>query len=78
MVPLLVDIGAVGSIVDVATLVVSLSVLWRLREQQTAGHAATVAVAEKVDGVDDDHIRADLEVDQRDSRQYLATDGGRR
>jgi len=56
---------------DVATFLVSLVVLYRLRESQGDGHAATAAIARVVDRVDDDRVVADLEVEARELHQYL-------
>jgi len=72
-----IDPGTVGSPTDVATLLVSLVVLVRLRADQGDGHAAIVAIAEHVPGVDAAHIRGDLDVPERESAAYHAvTDGG--
>ena len=73
----MIDPGIVGSPTDVATLLVSLSVLYRLRSRQSANEAATVALAEHTPQVDAPHIRADLDVARRESAAY-ATDGGHR
>jgi len=68
--------GVVGSPTDVATLVIASVTLYRVIQSQTTGHAATAALAREVEGVDDARVRADLEVDDRDSEQYLIADGG--
>lgn len=66
--------GVVGSPIDAATLIVSLVVLYRLRESQGDGHAATAAIARVVERVDDDRVVADLEVEPREVEQYLFDD----
>jgi len=63
--------GAVGSPIDAATLIVSLVVLYRLRESQGDGHAVVAAIARVADRVDDDRVVADLEVEPREVEQYL-------
>lgn len=69
--------GVVGSPIDAATLIVSLVVLYRLRESQGDGHAVTTAIARVVERVDDDRVAADLEVtDDHEVEQYLVADGG--
>lgn len=75
MLPLLIDVGSVGSYTDVATLVVSLTVLLRLMRSQGDGHAVAAALSRRVDGVDEDRVAADLEVDGADVEQYLIADG---
>lgn len=72
----MIDLGAVGSVTDVATLIVSLSVLARLMASQGDGHAVAAALARRVDGVDEDRVAADLEADGPRVEQYLITDGG--
>lgn len=82
----MIDPGVVGSPADLATLVVCVVGFVRVRESQGQGHAATVALAEWTDRVrevldeelprlDPDRVRADLDVPERESQQYLA-DGG--
>jgi hypothetical protein len=86
-----VGIGDVGSLTDLATLLVALVVLRETRNQQDTGHAVVVALAEwtgrvraRLDDdlprVDADQVRADLDVPERESAAYLdslvATDGG--
>jgi hypothetical protein len=64
---MLIDVGWLGSPVDVATFVVVLAMLvFRLRPRVETVAAAVVALAERRDDVDDDRLRADLEVDDRD------------
>ena len=67
----MIDVGAVGSPVDVATLVVAVVTLVRVMSSQADGHAVTAAIAQEVDGVDADRVRADLEVEAREISQYL-------
>lgn len=78
---LFIGVGEVGSPTDVATLLVCLIGFYRLSDSQDLGHAATVALAECVPRVDADHVRADLDVPERASAQYLdapvRADGGR-
>jgi hypothetical protein len=64
---MLIDVGWLGSPVDVATFVVVLAMLvFRLRPRVETVAAAVVALAERRDDVDDDRLRSDLEVDDRD------------
>lgn len=70
--------GAVGSPVDVATFAAVMATLYRVTKSQSAGHAATTALAEQVDGVAEDRVRADLDVEERHSDAYLLADGGQR
>lgn len=67
--------GVVGSYVDIATLLVVLVHSLRVQSSQGDGHAVAVAIAKRVDGVAEDRVRADLEVEPRESAQYLV-DGG--
>lgn len=63
----LIDVGWLGSPVDVATFVVVLAMLvFRFRPRIETVAAAVVALAERRDDVDDDRLRSDLEVDDRD------------
>lgn len=86
-----VGIGDVGSLTDLATLVVALVVLRETRNQQDTGHAVVVAAAEWTERVvdrldtdlprlDADLVRADLDVAKRESAAYLdepiRADGG--
>lgn len=86
-----IGVGDVGSLTDLATLVVALVVLRETRNQQDTGHAVVVAAAEWTERVvdrldanlprlDADLIRADLDVPERDSAAYLdapvRADGG--
>jgi hypothetical protein len=67
MIPSIVDPGAVGSPVDVATLVVVLVlVILRIRPRVETLAAAVVALAERRDDVDDDRLRDELEVDDKE------------
>jgi hypothetical protein len=67
MTPLVIDPGAVGSPVDVATLVVVLVlVILRIRPRVETLAAAVVALAERRDDVDDDRLREELDVDDRE------------
>lgn len=66
------DVGAVGSPVDVATLVVvvvQLGIVIRSRVDDLS--AATVALARGRDDIDDERIQADLDVADRDVAQYV-------
>ncbi len=80
-----VGIGDVGSLTDLATLVVAVVVLQQVRASQDDGHAVVVALAEwtarararldeDLPRLDVDHVRADLDVPERDSAAYLDTD----
>ena len=63
---MLIDVGWLGSPVDVATFVVVLAMLvFRLRPRVETVAAAVVALAERRDDVDDDRLRDDLDVDDR-------------
>jgi hypothetical protein len=67
MIPILVDVGAVGSPVDVATLLIVLAELvYRLRPRQETMAAGLVALAEGRDDVDDERLQDDLNVDDRE------------
>lgn len=67
MTPVIVDPGAVGSPVDVATLVVVLVLMiLRIRPRVETLAAAVVALAERRDDVDDDRLREELDVDDRE------------
>jgi hypothetical protein len=62
----MIDVGAVGSPVDVATFVgVMLLVVYRLKPKVETQSAAIVALAERRDDVDDDRLRDELEVDDQ-------------
>jgi len=62
----MIDVGWLGSPVDVATFVVVLAMLvFRLRPRVETVAAAVVALAECRDDVDDDRLRDDLDVDDR-------------
>jgi len=59
-----VGVGAVGSVVDLATFVLVLVLLvLRFRPRIATIAAAVVALAERRDDVDDDRLRAELPVD---------------
>jgi hypothetical protein len=61
---LLVDVGWLGSPVDVGTFVVVLTMLvFRLRPRLETVAAGLVALAERRDDVDDDRLRDELDVD---------------
>ncbi|WP_251329575.1 hypothetical protein [Haloplanus pelagicus] len=63
----MIDVGWLGSPVDVATFIVVLAMLmFRLRPRVETIAAAVVALAERRDDVDDDRLRSDLDVDDRD------------
>jgi len=63
---MLIDVGWLGSPVDVATFIVVLAMLvFRLRPRVETVAAAVVALAERRDDVDDDRLRDDLDVDDR-------------
>jgi len=80
MIPILVDVGAVGSPVDVATLIVVLAeLMYRLRPRQETIAAGLVAVAEGRRDVDDDRLRDELGVDDSEVesiRPTVIVDGG--
>lgn len=64
---LIIDVGWLGSPVDVATFVVVLAMLlFRLRPRVETIAAAVVALAEQRDDVDDDRLRDELEVASRE------------
>jgi len=73
------EVGAIGSPVDVATLAVVLVMLvYDLRPRLEVVGAGLVALARGRDDVDDDRLQAELEVDDRDVEELVrcATDGG--
>ena len=60
----MIDVGWLGSPVDVATfLVVLAELMYRIRPRVETVAAAVVALAERRDDVDDDRLRDDLDVD---------------
>lgn len=66
MIPAFLDLGAVGSPVDVATFVLVLAMLvFRLRPRVQLVAAGVVALARGRDDVDDDHLAYELDVDER-------------
>ncbi|MFC3476106.1 hypothetical protein [Halobacterium litoreum] len=73
------ELGAVGSPIDVATFVTIL-VLFRYETAADLGtlSAGVVALAERDPGVDDARLAADLDVDDREVSAVRATacDGG--
>ncbi|QCC47443.1 hypothetical protein [Halobellus limi] len=78
---LFVDVGWLGSPVDVGTFLIVLAMLvFRLRPRVATIAAAVVALAERRDDVDDDRLRSELEVDSRDVEalrpRIVRTDGG--
>lgn len=63
----IIDVGWLGSPVDVATFVVVLAMLmFRFRPRVETIAAAVVALAEQRDDVDDDRLRDELEVPDRE------------
>lgn len=82
MLPLLLDLGAVGSPVDVATFVLVLGLIgYEVRPRQATLAAAVVALARQVRPVDHEHLQAELDVPDREIEQLeptvIAADGGR-
>lgn len=77
MLPLLLDVGWLGSPVDVATFVVVLVGMHRIQRRVRRAAAGVVALARAVDGVRGDLLARDLDVDDADVRAVRA-DGGRR
>lgn len=64
---LLIDVGWLGSPVDVGTFIIVLAMLvFRLRPRVKTIAAAVVALAERRDDVDDDRLQSELDVEQRD------------
>jgi hypothetical protein len=62
-----IGVGAVGSLVDLATfVVVVLLLVVQLRPRIATIAAAVVALAERRDDVDDDRLRDELDVDDRE------------
>jgi len=62
----MIDVGWLGSPVDVATFIVVLATLvYQIRPRVETVAAAVVALAERRDDVDDDRLRDDLDVDDR-------------
>lgn len=67
MLPAFMDVGAIGSPVDVATfVVVVLTYIHEIRPRVEKVAVAVVALAERSPHVDDDRLAAELEVDDRD------------
>jgi hypothetical protein len=67
----MIDVGWLGSPIDVATFVVVLvALVYDVRPDVANIAAATVALAKEEDGVDGDRVAADLDVDDRDVAQY--------
>lgn len=63
----MIDVGVVGSPVDVATLIVVLAELvYRLRPRVETVAAGVVALAEGRDDVDDDRLADELDVADRE------------
>lgn len=63
----MIDVGWLGSPVDVATFVVVLAeLMFRLRPRVETVAAGVVALAERRDDVDDDRLRDELDVDDRE------------
>jgi hypothetical protein len=78
---LFVDVGWLGSPVDVGTFIIVLAMLvFRLRPRVETIAAAVVALAERRDDVDDDRLQSELEVDRRDVEalrpRIVKADGG--
>lgn len=68
------DVGWLGSVTDVATLVVVLvSLRYELRPKVETIGAAVVALAEKRRDVDHQHLRAELGIDDVDVDQVRPT-----
>jgi len=67
-------LGLVGSPVDLATFVYLVVHVHRHGRRQDRNDSATVALADETDGVDEDHVRRDLDADQ--DHVTLLTDGG--
>lgn len=59
----MIGVSGIGSVVDVATLVVVLTELLRRYHVDERAYAGIVAVAEGAEGVYDDRLQADLDVD---------------
>lgn len=72
MVPAFIDPGAVGSPVDVATLLVVLvTLVHEIRPRNRLQSAAIVGLARLQEDVDDEQLAARLEVDDRDVAALL-------
>jgi len=65
MLPTFLDVGAVGSPVDVATFVLVLAMLvFQIRPKVQLAAAGVVALARGRDDVDDDRLMHELDVDE--------------
>lgn len=72
--PLIIDPGWLGSPLDAATFVVVITMfVYELRPRQQTVAAAVVALAEGRKDVDDDRLRAELGVDDRDVDELRPT-----
>jgi len=75
----MIDVGWLGSPIDVATFIVATVVLvYEVRPDVDALAAAVVALARVEDNVDGDRVQSDLDVEDRDVRAYQrpVADGG--
>lgn len=67
MLPAFLDVGLIGSPVDVATfMLVLVTFVYEVSPRQDTLAAAVVALAEEHRAVDDERLRSELEVDERD------------
>jgi len=67
MTPFIIDVGWLGSAVDIGTFIMVLAMLvFRLRPRLETVSAAVVALADGRDDVDADRLRDDLDVDDRE------------
>lgn len=78
---LFVDLGTIGSPVDVATFILVLAeLIHRIRPKVQTLAAAVVALAEGRDDVDDDRLADELDVQEREvdavRTTIVRTDGG--
>lgn len=75
MLPLLLDVGWLGSVTDVATFVAVVVGVHRMQQRLDYAAAGVVALARAADGVRGDLLARDLDVDDSDVRAVRA-DGG--
>jgi len=74
MLPALLDVGWLGSAVDVATfIVVVMTYVHEVRPRVDKTAAGVVALAHQVRGVDADRLASDLDVEDRDIRALEPT-----
>jgi hypothetical protein len=66
----MIGVSGIGSVVDVATLVLVTGEILRHYRVDRRAYAGIVALAEHVDPVTEDRLQAELDVDDRDVEAY--------